>query len=101
MIHFTTRTNPSFHVYEKLVLTSFWRRCRGLAISPLVIVLLICLYYIYIYIYIYIYSLNKFLALLPGTEKFLGGSTRSLAYTDHIIQFGLNEFLALLAEESN
>ena len=33
-------------------------------------------------------GLNKFLASLPGTEKFLGGSTRSLAYTDHIIQFG-------------
>ena len=35
---------------------------------------------------------NKFLALLPWTEKFLGGSIRSLAYTDHIIQFGLNMF---------
>ena len=36
-------------------------------------------------------GLNKFLAPLPGTEKFLGGSTRSLAYTDHIIQFDLNK----------
>ena len=44
-------------------------------------------------------GLNKFLAPLPGTEKFLGGNTISLAYTDHIIQFGLNKFLALLAEE--
>ena len=41
-------------------------------------------------------GLNKFLVSLPGTEKFLGGSTRSLAYTNHIIQFGLNKFLALL-----
>ena len=41
-------------------------------------------------------GLNKFLALLPRTENFLGGSTRSLAYTDHIIQFGLNKFLASL-----
>ena len=31
------------------------------------------------------FGLNKFLAPLPGTEKFLGGSTRSWAYTDHII----------------
>ena len=37
-------------------------------------------------------GLNKFLAPLPRTEKFLNGSTRSLAYTDHIIQFGLNKF---------
>ena len=36
---------------------------------------------------------NKFLASLPGTEKFLSSSTRSLAYSDHIIQFGLNKFL--------
>ena len=35
-------------------------------------------------------SLNKFLAPLPRTEKFLSGNTRSLAYTDYIIQFGLN-----------
>ena len=35
-------------------------------------------------------GLNKFLAPLPGTEKFLGGSTRSLAYTNHIILFSLN-----------
>ena len=35
-------------------------------------------------------GLNKLLALLPRTEKFLSGSTISLAYTDHIIQFGLN-----------
>ena len=40
-------------------------------------------------------GLNKFLAPLPGTEKFLGGSTRSLAYTDHIIQFGLNRYTLL------
>ena len=39
---------------------------------------------------------NKFLALLSRTEKFLGGSTRSLAYIDHIIQFGLDKFLAML-----
>ena len=38
-------------------------------------------------------GLNKSFAPLPGTEKFLGGSTRSLAYTDHIIQFGLNSHL--------
>ena len=37
-------------------------------------------------------GLNKFLASLPMTKKFLGGSTRSLAYTDHIIQFGLNNY---------
>ena len=37
------------------------------------------------------------MALFPWTEKFLGGSTRSLAYTGHIIQFGLNKFLAPLA----
>ena len=30
-------------------------------------------------------GLNKFLALLSRTEKFLSGSTKSLAYTDHII----------------
>ena len=36
-------------------------------------------------------GLNRFLASLSGTEKFLGGSTRSLAYTNHIIQFGLNK----------
>ena len=42
-------------------------------------------------------GLNKFLASLPGTEKFSGGSTRSLAYTDHIIQVGLNKFLAPLS----
>ena len=41
-------------------------------------------------------GLNKFLASLSGTEKFLGGSTRSLAYTDHVIRFGLNKFLAPL-----
>ena len=46
-------------------------------------------------------GLNKFLALLLGTKKFLGCSTRSLAYTDHIIQFGLNEFLASLARDRN
>ena len=46
-------------------------------------------------------GLNKFLAPLPGTEKFLSGSTRSLAYTDYIIQFGLNKFLASLVGESN
>ena len=41
-------------------------------------------------------GLNKFLELLPGTEKLLGGSTRSLEYIDHTIQFGLNKFLAPL-----
>ena len=41
-------------------------------------------------------GLNKFLASLPGTEKFLSDIIRSLAYTDHIIQFGLNMFLASL-----
>ena len=41
-------------------------------------------------------GLNKFLAPLPGNEKFLGGSTRSLAYTDHIIHFGLEKFLVSL-----
>ena len=41
-------------------------------------------------------GLNKFLAPLPGTENFFGGSSRSLAYTDHIIQFSLNKFLARL-----
>ena len=41
------------------------------------------------------FGLKKFLASLPGTEKFLSGSTRSLAYIVHIIQFGLNKFLAL------
>ena len=46
-------------------------------------------------------GLNKFLASLPRTEKFLGGNTRSLAYIDHIVQFSLNKFLASLAEESN
>ena len=46
-------------------------------------------------------GLNKFLASLSGTEKFLGGSTKSLAYNDHIIQFGLNKFLAPLDGESN
>ena len=46
-------------------------------------------------------GLNKFLAPLYGTEKFLGGSTRSLAYTEHIIKFGLDKFLAPLAGESN
>ena len=46
-------------------------------------------------------GLNKFLASLPGTKKFLSGSIRSLAYTDHIIQFDLNKFLAPLAGESN
>ena len=40
--------------------------------------------------------LNKFLALLPRTEKFLGCSTTSLAYIDHIIQFGLSKFLVSL-----
>ena len=42
-------------------------------------------------------GLNKFLELLSGTEKLLGGSTRSLAYIDHTIQFGLNKFLASLS----
>ena len=42
-------------------------------------------------------GLNKFLVSLSGTEKFLGGSTESLAYTDHIMQFGLNKFLASLS----
>ena len=42
-------------------------------------------------------GLNKFFASLLGTEKFLGGSTRSLAYTNHIIQFGLNKFLVSLS----
>ena len=42
------------------------------------------------------FGLNKFLAPLLGTENFLGGNTRSLAYTDHIIQFVLNKFLAPL-----
>ena len=42
-------------------------------------------------------GLNKFFALLSGTEKFFSGSTRNLAYTDHIIQSGLNKFLASLA----
>ena len=37
-------------------------------------------------------GLNKFLPSLPRTKKFLGGITRSLAYTDHIIQFGLNNY---------
>ena len=41
--------------------------------------------------------MNKFLALLLRTEKLLSGSTRSLAYIDHIIQFGLNKFLAPLS----
>ena len=38
--------------------------------------------------------LKTFFAPLSGTKKFLGGSTRSLAYTDHIIEFGLIMFLA-------
>ena len=42
-------------------------------------------------------GLNKFLASLLGSEKFLGGSTRSLTYTDHIIQFSFNKVLAPLA----
>ena len=43
-----------------------------------------------IHLFMYIKNgLNKFLAPFPGTEKFLSGNTRSLAYTDHIIQFGL------------
>ena len=46
-------------------------------------------------------GLNKFLEPLPGTKKFLSGSTRSFPYTNHIIQFGLNKFLAPLARESN
>ena len=46
-------------------------------------------------------GLNKFLTLLLGTEKFLGGSTRSLAYTNHIIQFGLKKSLAPLAGDRN
>ena len=46
-------------------------------------------------------GLNKFLAPLSGTEKFLTGSTKSLSYTDHIIQFGLNKFLALLLGTEN
>ena len=41
-------------------------------------------------------GLNNFLALLWRIEKFLGGSTRIFAYIDHIIQFGLNKFLAPL-----
>ena len=44
-------------------------------------------------------GLNKFLVPLPGTEKFLGGSTKILAYTNHIIQFGLNKFFAPLVGE--
>ena len=40
--------------------------------------------------------LTSLLASLSGTKNFLGGSTRSLAYTDHIIQFGLNKFLTSL-----
>ena len=39
---------------------------------------------------------NKFLELLPWTEQLFGGSTRSLAYTNHIKQFGLNKFLVPL-----
>ena len=46
-------------------------------------------------------GLNKFLALLPWNENFEGGSTRSLAYTDHIIEFCLIKFLALLARDRN
>ena len=46
-------------------------------------------------------GINKFLAPLPGTEKFFSGNTKSLAYTDHIIEFGLNKFLASLDGESN
>ena len=37
-------------------------------------------------------GLNKFLVSLSGIEKFLSGSTKSLSYTDHTIQFGLNKF---------
>ena len=48
-----------------------------------------------------LFGLNKFLAPLQGTKKFLGGSTKSLAYTDHIIQFGLNKFLAPLSRTEN
>ena len=44
---------------------------------------------------------NKFLTPFPRTEKFLSGSTKSLAYTDHIIEFGLNKFFASLAKELN
>ena len=38
---------------------------------------------------------NKFLAVFSRTKKFFGGSTKSLAYTDHIIQFGLNKVVGL------
>ena len=41
-------------------------------------------------------GLNKFLAPLQGTEKFLSGSSRSLSYTDHIIQFGLNTYMIII-----
>ena len=47
------------------------------------------------------FGINMFLVPLPGTEKFLGGSTRRLTYTYHIIQFDLNKFLAPLAEDRN
>ena len=46
-------------------------------------------------------DLNKFLAPLPGAEIFLSGNTISLAYTDHIIQFGLNKFFAPLPGTEN
>ena len=34
------------------------------------------------------------MAQLLRTERFLSGNTKSLAYTNHIIQFGVNKFLA-------
>ena len=37
---------------------------------------------------------------MPEIEKFLSGITRSLAYTDHIIQFGLkNEHIDIYLYE--
>ena len=74
-------------MYMKIILTSFWRHCRGIDNS----------HFGNSVINLYIsFGLNKFLVPLPGTEKFLSGNTRSLTYTDHIIQFGLNKFLAPL-----
>ena len=43
------------------------------------------------------FVLNKFLASLPGTEKLLSGNTKRLAYTDHIIEFGLNTCMKAFA----
>ena len=51
--------------------------------------------------HVYKNGLNKFLARLLRTKKFLSGNTKSLAYNDHIVQFGLNKFLPSLAGESN